>query len=146
MRKLLNIAILKTCVLLITSSSYAQDVLKPKDISFEARKYVGEVHEPYLHPDDKGLRYGGVFTTDFWVYKKPEYGLFMNNRLHFDQSEINGRVVYAGWNFAIGVSIFDKLEIGRGHHSQHCLECVREVHFPVRDWYYFKFIIAGDKQ
>jgi hypothetical protein len=118
-------------------------ILEPKDVSFEARKYVGEVHEPYLHPDDKGLRYGGVFITDFYLLKDKNsvraLNLFMNNKLHFDQSEINGRVVYAGWNFEIGASVFDKLEIGRGHHSQHCLECVRDVHFPVRDWMFVRF-------
>ena len=121
--------------------------LTPTNVEMEVRKYEGRVHEPYLYPVDAGLRYGGVFRTNFDLVRYNRYTLFMNNMIHFDQSEVDGKIKYAGWNFEIGSAIlFDKqgntkLDIGRGHWSQHCLECLRDTHFPVRDWYFIRFKI-----
>lgn len=119
-------------------------LLSPEEVSIEAKKYDGEVHEPYLNPEDKQLQAGASFNNRFDLLGCGRYSLFSDNKLHFDQTK-DGIVKHGGWYYQLGASVpvseTAGVEVGREHHSQHVFEDTRPQHFPVYDAYFIRLII-----
>ena len=116
-------------------------ILEPRDVYVDVYKNR-TVHDPYISPDDKDLTYGSTFNLDLDMFKYKGYGLYWLNKLHFDESQADGRIKHAGWQYEVGAVIYckkwndsylSKVEVFHQHHSRHVLEEVRESHFPVYD-------------
>ena len=132
-----------TCIVgsLLASSTYASPqkfkLLEPRDVYIDL--YENEtVHDPYVAPIDKYLKYGATFNLDFTVIRYDDLSLFWLNKLHFDQASNSGHIKHAGWQYEIGAPIYQddkgsRIELFKQHHSRHVLEEERNVHFPVYD-------------
>lgn len=113
-------------------------LLEAKEVYVDTYKNE-TVHDPYLAPDDQYLTYGASFNTNFDILKYNGYGLYMDNDLHFDQDSQDGQVRAAGWQYNLGLVVWqkdgkNKIELFKQHHSQHVLDRTREdLHFPVYD-------------
>jgi len=99
---------------------------------------VDEMHDTYLYPADAELALGMNFGLNFDLLRYSHYGLWMNNKIHFDQSEVSGHIRHAGWAFELGLTIIATetkpvLSVIRLHHSRHIMETSRPDHFPVYD-------------
>lgn len=112
-------------------------LLEPRDVYIDT--YQNEVvHDPYLSPIDKYLKYGATFNVDVTVFRYDALSVFWLNKLHFDQASNSGHIKHAGWQYEIGVPVFEddrgsRVELFKQHHSRHLLEEERGVHFPVYD-------------
>lgn len=141
--KILLIAI--ASILATKASGQNWRLLDPKDVYIDAYKNE-TVHDPYIAPIDKELRYGSNFNMDLDVVKYKGIGLYWNNLLHFDQSSTSGHIKHAGWQYELGLTVLqedniDRVQIFRQHHSRHILEETRKAHFPVYDRFGVRFRI-----
>jgi hypothetical protein len=121
-------------------------LIEPREVYLDAYDN-GEVHDPYLYPDDATLGYGANFIMNFDVLKYGPYGLHWDNRLHFDQSRENGQVRHAGWEYGLYLTLLARddetpiIEAFHQHHSRHILDREREFHFPVYDRFGVRFVL-----
>lgn len=114
-------------------------LLAPNDMYIDMYHYE-TMHDPYLDPVDKDLTYGGGFNLNLDIAKYKGLGLYWNNLLHFDQSGRDGRIKAGGWQYELGMTVwqqngFDRIQLFKQHHSQHIFEDTRPEHFPVYDRY-----------
>jgi len=137
MKKLLSL--IAVAVTSTQAAAYPWRILSPNDAYIDVYKNE-TVHDPYLAPIDSTLSYGSGFNLNLDVLKYKGLGIYWNNLLHFDQSNTDGRIKAAGWQYEIGATIWrnndlDRVQVFKQHHSQHILEETRPVHFPVVDRY-----------
>ncbi len=138
--------LLSLIILSSASSAFAQwHLLEPREVYMDAYKN-DTIHDPYLAPEDADLGYGSNFITNFDIIKFKGYGLHWDNTLHFDQSDKDGQVRAAGWQYGLYLTVFrlndkTKIEMFKQHHSQHILDRERDVHFPVYDRTGLRFVI-----
>lgn len=126
-------------VVMLSFSAHAKEfrLLEPKDVSVEAFKYES-IHDPYLYPVDKSLKYGGAFNVDANLIRYEKFSIYWLNKLHFDQADPSGHIKHAGWQYELGMPIWihkglPRIEMFKQHHSRHILEETRSFHFPVYD-------------
>lgn len=125
-------------------------LLEPKYVAVDIYRYE-DIYDPYLAPLDRELRYGSNWTLNLNIFRFNDRTIYWNNRLHFDQSRSSGHIKHAGWEYEIGGDLLTegdlpKIQLFKHHHSRHVLEETRETHFPVYDYYGFRFILLGRPQ
>lgn len=124
---------------LMSSAAHGAEfkLLEPRDVFIDVYKNE-TVHDPYLYPIDRTLGYGSTFNVDTNVVRYGKFSIFWLNKLHFDQSNANGHIKHAGWQYEVGMPLWidrgvSRIELFKQHHSRHLLEETRSIHFPVYD-------------
>jgi hypothetical protein len=140
--KLLRNLWMMTSIMVPASSAWAEGgssfrLMEPSEVYIDAYQ-IDEMHDSYLAPIDQELKLGAAFVVDVDVLRYGHYGLWMNNKVHFDQSETTGHIRHGGWEFELGLTLIATeqkplLSVIRLHHSRHLMEGSREEHFPVYD-------------
>jgi hypothetical protein len=137
-------------MMLLSTPAVAQEwrLLEPKEVAIEAYQYRG-IRDTYLAPTDKELDIGGHFIVDADLIRRGGYGLWMENRLHFDQSGRTGHIKHAGWYYRFMLTLYataegeEKVSLFHEHHSRHILEETRDTPFPVYDKYGIRVVLIG---
>lgn len=139
--------------LLFSSTAHAYEygwsVMRPTLIQIDTFQNE-RVHDPYIYPRDKELGYGANFKVDMDILKYYDLRLFMLNDLHFNQSDLTGKIIDVGWQYSLGVPLYSRsdgtgIQLIKYHHSRHIVDEPREdMHFPSVDTIGLRFILYKD--
>jgi hypothetical protein len=111
-----------------------------KYLGVDFRKYPGKTYFAELPHEQLREEIAVVFDTQIVGC------LHWWNRVHGSSTDSQFR--WLGWNFLLGcpLHIFGtEIEPLYEHHSQHCLDCERQEHFPVSDGLGFNWTIFGTR-
>lgn len=128
---------------------YGWSVMKPTLIQIDAFQNE-RVHDPYIYPRDKELGYGANFKVDMDVLQYYDFRVFFLNDLHFNQSEVTGKIIDVGWKYSVGIPLYTRpngtgIQLIKFHHSRHIVDEPREdMHFPSVDTIGVRFILYKD--
>ena len=95
-------------------------------------------------PSGECWSYGANALFNLSVLKIPDMvNVFWRNDVKMDAT--TRQVRHVGWHWKAGFD-FGRVEFGREHESNHCLECYRDIRYPLQDYYYFEYSFYGKKE
>lgn len=126
-------------------------LLSPTKVSIEYFDIINN-RDDYLQINDLGSdRYGE--SAEYWKYgaaavfnldvaKYGQYGLYWNNNVHMDATNVAVR--HVGWEWEIGTHVGPHFDTFYYHHSRHLMEGVRDTRFPLINRYGIRFILIEE--
>lgn len=81
---------------------------------------------------------GTAVNFDVNIVRYKRFQMYWDNQAHTDLT--TSQVRHVGWEYELGFSFYNKLQLYKYHHSEHCMECDPEQRFPLKDTYGVRFI------
>ena len=123
--------------LIVFSSIVHADAFELKEVSLNYRDFLPGTYYPLITNNgipnralDKELLLN--LNSDLWKYG------YWNNTVHTMTDKdattgATGQFRLVGWEFRVGAKVFDCLDVGYYHHSQHLMDASLPYHFPTED-------------
>lgn len=141
--KLLLISI--SCMLPSILQAAELHLLEAEHLSIEYEK-IRDNRDPYFPEYSDGVgeewSYAAALKWDINVIRLGEQArVYWNNYVHMDATD--RQVRHVGWQWELGLNLWNKVELFSAHHSRHSLERdgLDSQRFPVRDTYGVRLII-----
>jgi hypothetical protein len=121
-------------LMLVPVNAWTGQMIEARELSLTYRKFHDSSRHPLLYrtKPDSGI--------DLDVNMDIARYFFWDNKIHALMDQHQYRLV--GWNFKVGLRVFQSLEVQYEHHSQHLLEDrYPYAPYPLEDSIGFKLIL-----
>jgi hypothetical protein len=108
------------------------EFLQVEQMYIEYKKYEAW-RNPYYPVGKNDWTHGAEFAWTIGIFKR----IYWDNVFHISMDE-TPQVRHGGWEYYLGLRVFDWLSVGRYHHSEHVFEDKFDRKFPVEDSYFVR--------